>query len=87
MTLQIKLVENIDQMIELSDFFNVVWADGPDVVSFDLGYALIHVGGYASLAYQDDVLVGASFWCTWDLPRQANFAFTRYGSDSTWSWF
>lgn len=61
MTLQIKLVENIDQMIELSDFFNVVWADGPDVVSFDLGYALIHVGGYASLAYQDDVLVGASF--------------------------
>lgn len=61
MTFQIKLVENIDQMVELSDFFNFIWADGPDVVSFDLGYALIHVGGYASLAYQDDVLVGASF--------------------------
>jgi predicted GNAT superfamily acetyltransferase len=61
MPLQIRMVENIDQMIELSDFFNFIWADGPDVVSFDLGYALIHVGGYASLAYQDDVLVGASF--------------------------
>lgn len=61
MSLQIKLVENIDQMIELSDFFNFIWADGPDVVSFDLGYALIHVGGYATLAYEDDDLVGASF--------------------------
>lgn len=61
MPLQIKLVENIDQMIELSDFFNFIWADGPDVVSFDLGFALLHVGGYGSLAYQDGVLVGASF--------------------------
>lgn len=61
MPLEIKPVENIDQMIELSDFFNFIWADGPDVVSFDLGYAIIHVGGYASLAYQDGKLVGASF--------------------------
>lgn len=61
MSLEIKPVENIDQMIELSDFFNFIWADGPDVVSFDLGYAIIHVGGYASLAYQDGKLVGASF--------------------------
>ena len=51
------MVENIDQMIELSDFFNFIWADGPDVVSFDLGYALIHVGGYATLAYEDDDLI------------------------------
>ena len=55
------MVEDIDQMTKLSDFFNFIWADGPDVVSFDLGYALLHVGGYASLAYLEDQIVGASF--------------------------
>ena len=64
MAIQIKLVETIDQMSELADFMQMIWDEGPDVVSFDLGYALLHVGGYGSLAYDSEnngKLVGASF--------------------------
>ena len=61
MPLEIKLVETIDQMSALSDFMQMIWDEGPDVVPFDLGYALLHVGGYASLAYDGDKVVGASF--------------------------
>ena len=61
MATQIKLVEDIEDMIKLSDFMQMIWADGPDVVSFDLGYALLHVGGYASLALDGEKVVGASF--------------------------
>jgi predicted GNAT superfamily acetyltransferase len=61
MPLEIKLVENITEMSSMSDFFQMIWADGPDVVSFDLGYAIIHVGGYASIAYENNKIVGASF--------------------------
>lgn len=61
MPLEIKLVENITEMSSLSDFFQMIWAEGPDVVSFDLGYAIIHVGGYAALAYENGKIVGASF--------------------------
>lgn len=61
MALEIRLVEDIEQMSKLSDFFQDIWANGPEVVPFDIGYAILHVGGYASLAYQDEKLVGASF--------------------------
>lgn len=61
MPIVIRPVEDIDDMIKLSDFFQMIWADGPDVVSFDLGYAILHVGGYASLAWNGDEVVGASF--------------------------
>jgi predicted GNAT superfamily acetyltransferase len=61
MSVQIKLVENIDQMAQLSDFFQDIWANGPEVVPFDIGYAIVHVGGYAALAFEGSNVVGASF--------------------------
>lgn len=66
MAVQIKLVENIDEMSQLSDFFQDIWANGPEVVPFDIGYAIVHVGGYAALAIEsnnsaDTHVVGASF--------------------------
>jgi predicted GNAT superfamily acetyltransferase len=61
MAVEIKLVENIDEMSQLSDFFQMIWANGPEVVPFDIGYAIVHVGGYAALAYSQKEIVGASF--------------------------
>ncbi len=61
MAVQIELVKDIDAMIELSNFFQEIWANGPEVVPFDIGYAIVHVGGYAALARSGSEIVGASF--------------------------
>lgn len=61
MSIEIKFVEDIEQMSRLSEFFQMIWANGPEVVPFDIGYAIVHVGGYATLAYQGNQIVGASF--------------------------
>jgi predicted GNAT superfamily acetyltransferase len=45
----------------MSAFFRQVWADGPEVVPFDLALAVQHVGGYSAVAKIDGQIVGASF--------------------------
>jgi predicted GNAT superfamily acetyltransferase len=44
-----------------SAFLCKVWAGGPEVVPFDLGLAVLHVGAYCSAAYDGDEMVAASF--------------------------
>ena len=59
--LRISQVSSIAEMEAVSEFFCRVWAGGPEVVPFDLGLAVLHVGAYCSAAYQDDEMVAASF--------------------------
>ena len=59
--LQIVEVESPQQAEEMAAFFKTIWTDGDEVVPFDLILAAVHVGGYASLAKQEGVAVGASF--------------------------
>lgn len=58
---QIVEVESAQQAEEMAAFFKTIWTDGDEVVPFDLILAAVHVGGYAALAKQDGVAVGASF--------------------------
>lgn len=48
-------------MEAVSDFFCQVWAGGPEVVPFDLGLAVLHVGAYCAAAYDGEQMVAASF--------------------------
>jgi predicted GNAT superfamily acetyltransferase len=59
--LQIVEVESTQQAEEMAAFFKTIWTDGDEVVPFDLILAAVHVGGYAGLAKQGEVAVGASF--------------------------
>jgi len=58
---QIQLVSTIADTEAMSAFFMQVWADGPEVVPFDLALAVQHVGGYSAIAKLDGQIVGASF--------------------------
>jgi predicted GNAT superfamily acetyltransferase len=58
---QIQLVSSIADTEAMSAFFMQVWADGPEVVPFDLALAVQHVGGYSAVAKIDGNIVGASF--------------------------
>jgi predicted GNAT superfamily acetyltransferase len=58
---QIQLVSSIADTEAMSAFFRQVWADGPEVVPFDLALAVQHVGGYSAIAKLDGKIVGASF--------------------------
>jgi len=58
---QIQLVSTIADTESMSAFFMKVWADGPEVVPFDLALAAQHVGGYSAIAKLDGQIVGASF--------------------------
>ncbi|MEN9717057.1 MAG: hypothetical protein RLZZ483_1032, partial [Actinomycetota bacterium] len=49
------------EMEAVSDLFCQVWAGGPEVVPFDLGLAVLHVGAYCAAAYDGDQMVAASF--------------------------
>jgi predicted GNAT superfamily acetyltransferase len=57
----IELVSSIADTEAMSAFFMQVWADGPEVVPFDLALAVQHVGGYSAVAKIDGKIVGASF--------------------------
>lgn len=59
--LQIIEVQSTQEAESMAAFFRSVWSDGDEVVPFDLILAAAHVGGYAALAKQDGLLVGASF--------------------------
>lgn len=59
--LRISQVSSIEEMEAVSAFFCKVWAGGPEVVPFDLGIAVLHVGAYCSAAYDGDEMVAASF--------------------------
>jgi predicted GNAT superfamily acetyltransferase len=59
--LRISQVSSIEEMEDVSAFFCKVWAGGPEVVPFDLGIAVLHVGAYCSAAYEGDEMVAASF--------------------------
>ena len=48
-------------MEAVSDFLCQVWAGGPEVVPFDLGLAVLHVGAYCAAAYDGEQMVAASF--------------------------
>jgi predicted GNAT superfamily acetyltransferase len=57
----VQLVETTDQAEKVADFFRQVWADGPEVVPFDLILAAIHVGSYCSFVKSGEAVVAASF--------------------------
>ena len=59
--LRINQVSSIEEMEAVSAFLCKVWAGGPEVVPFDLGIAVLHVGAYCSAAYEGDEMVAASF--------------------------
>ena len=59
--LRISQVSSIEEMEAVSAFLCKVWAGGPEVVPFDLGVAVLHVGAYCSAAYDGDEMVAASF--------------------------
>jgi len=58
---RIERIQTLEKMEVVSAFFREVWKGGPDVVPFDLGVAMLHVGGYCSAAFEGDEIVGASF--------------------------
>lgn len=60
-SLRISQVSSIEEMEAVSAFLCKVWAGGPEVVPFDLGIAVLHVGAYCSAAYDGDEMVAASF--------------------------
>lgn len=59
--LQIIEVESTADAESMATFFKTIWADGDEVVPFDLVLAAVHVGGYATIAKLDNQVVGASF--------------------------
>jgi len=59
--LRISQVSSIEEMEAVSAFLCKVWAGGPEVIPFDLGIAVLHVGAYCSAAYDGDEMVAASF--------------------------
>ena len=59
--LRISEVSSIAEMEAVSAFLCKVWAGGPEVVPFDLGLAVLHVGAYASAAYDNEEMVAATF--------------------------
>lgn len=59
--LRISQVSSIEEMEAVSAFLCKVWAGGPEVVPFDLGIAVLHIGAYCSAAYDGDEMVAASF--------------------------
>ena len=59
--LQIVEVETAADAEEMANFFKTIWTDGDEVVPFDLVLAAVHIGGYATIAKQDNKVVGASF--------------------------
>jgi predicted GNAT superfamily acetyltransferase len=59
--LQIIEVESTEDAEAMAAFFKTVWTDGDEVVPFDLVLAVVHVGGYASIAKSEDRIVAASF--------------------------
>ena len=59
--LRISQVSSMEEMEAVSAFLCKVWAGGPEVVPFDLGIAVLHVGAYCSAAYDGDEMVAASF--------------------------
>jgi len=67
---QVQLVESIAETEAMSAFFMQVWADGPEVVPFDLSLAVQHVGGYSAVAKLSGQIVGASFGFLGDLGGQ-----------------
>lgn len=60
-TLRISQVSSVEEMESVSAFLCKVWAGGPEVVPFDLGLAVLHVGAYCSAAYDGENMVAASF--------------------------
>jgi len=60
-SVRISQVSSIEEMEAVSAFFCKVWAGGPEVVPFDLGIAVLHVGAYCSAAYDGNEMVAASF--------------------------
>jgi predicted GNAT superfamily acetyltransferase len=60
-SLRISQVSSIEEMEAVSAFLCKVWAGGPEVVPFDLGIAVLHVGAYCSAAYEGNKMVAASF--------------------------
>ena len=60
-SLRINQVSSIEEMEAVSAFLCKVWAGGPEVVPFDLGIAVLHVGAYCSAAYEGNEMVAASF--------------------------
>ena len=60
-SLRISQGSSIEEMEAVSAFLCKVWAGGPEVVPFDLGIAVLHVGAYCSAAYDGDEMVAASF--------------------------
>jgi len=60
-SLRISQVSSIEEMEAVSAFLCRVWAGGPEVVPFDLGIAVLHVGAYCSAAYDGNEMVAASF--------------------------
>lgn len=63
MSSQLKIVEveSPQQAEDMAAFFKTIWTDGDEVVPFDLILAAVHVGGYAALATQNGLSVGATF--------------------------
>ena len=59
--LQIIEVESSADAESMATFFKTIWADGDEVVPFDLVLAAVHVGAYAAIAKLDEKVVGASF--------------------------
>lgn len=59
--LQIIEVESSSDAEAMAEFYKTVWTDGDDVVPFDLVLAVVHVGGYASIAKIEGQVVAASF--------------------------
>ena len=63
MTAKLQIIE-VESAIDaqlMATFFKTIWSDGDEVVPFDLVLAVIHVGGYATIAKLDGNVVGASF--------------------------
>jgi len=60
-SLRISQVSSIEEMEAVSAFLCEVWAGGSEVVPFDLGIAVLHVGAYCSAAYDGNEMVAASF--------------------------
>lgn len=59
--LQIVEVETSTDAEDMATFFKTIWTDGDEVVPFDLVLAAVHIGGYSTIARQDNKVVGASF--------------------------
>lgn len=59
--LKIIEVETAHDAESMAAFFKTVWTDGDEVVPFDLVLAVVHMGGYSTIAKLDGKVVGASF--------------------------